>query len=133
MRPSSKQMRDIAIKHLSNCPITRSDIIAADHIFGPNLGSLKGKTPRKLPEHVKANIDPVPHQILKIYRNIMLCTEIMFINKIPFLITVSRHIKFVTIEPLVNRQITNISKKMGRATVITCPTVIGQIVKQFTA
>ena len=112
MRPSSKQIRDVVIKHLANCPVTRSDIIATDHIFGPNLGSLKGKTPRRLPDHVKANIDPVPQQILRTYKNITLCTDIIFINKIPFLVTLSHHIKFLTIESLANRQITIISKKI---------------------
>ena len=28
---------------IPNCPITRQDILAAEHIFGPNLGSLKGR------------------------------------------------------------------------------------------
>ena len=35
---------DVAIKHLKHCPITKGDIMAADDIFGPNLGSLTGKT-----------------------------------------------------------------------------------------
>ena len=44
MRPGSRELMDVSIKHLANCPITCQDVLAADDIFGPNLGSLKGKT-----------------------------------------------------------------------------------------
>jgi hypothetical protein len=29
---------------LKNCPVDRKDILVAEDIMGPNLGSLKGKT-----------------------------------------------------------------------------------------
>ena len=43
MHPASCHMSDIAISHLRNCPVTKEDVQAADDIFGPNLGSLKGR------------------------------------------------------------------------------------------
>eukprot|EP00980_Cylindrotheca_fusiformis_P029898 scaffold24013_cov372-Cylindrotheca_fusiformis.AAC.1 len=33
MRPGSRRLKDVAINHLKNCPVTRSDVDAADDIF----------------------------------------------------------------------------------------------------
>ena len=77
----------------------------ADDIFGPNLGSLKGKTVRCPNPHVKMQTIGVPPDIMQIHRSVTLAIDIMFINKIPFLVTTSWHLKFVTVEALNNRQI----------------------------
>jgi len=37
-------MKIVANNELPNCPISRRDTVAADAIFGPDLGSLKRKT-----------------------------------------------------------------------------------------
>jgi hypothetical protein len=43
-RPNTKEFIKIVDNHLlPNCPITREDIKAAEDIFGPDVGSLKGK------------------------------------------------------------------------------------------
>ena len=44
-QPSTKQFICImTTNQLLNCPITKADILAAEHIFSPDVGSLKGKT-----------------------------------------------------------------------------------------
>eukprot|EP00980_Cylindrotheca_fusiformis_P030883 scaffold25567_cov367-Cylindrotheca_fusiformis.AAC.1 len=58
MRPGSRRLKDVAINHLKNCPVTRSDVDAADDIFGTNIGSLKGKTVHRPNPHVQAGVDP---------------------------------------------------------------------------
>ncbi|KAG7345275.1 hypothetical protein IV203_032806 [Nitzschia inconspicua] len=44
MHPSDQQLSDVAIHHLRGCPVTKRLIQIASDVFGPNLGSLKGKT-----------------------------------------------------------------------------------------
>jgi len=97
---------------LRNCPIIRADIAAAEDILGPNLGSLKGKTVRRKGAHVPSLVADVPYQIIKMYRNVTLCFDIMFVNKIAFLVTVSRHIRFGTTERLLSRQADVVAKAL---------------------
>ena len=105
MRPASCHMSSIAISHLCNCPITKEDIWAADDIFGPNLGSLKGKTVWHPSKHVEARTSAVPQSILKLHRNVVLSLDIMFVNKLPFLVTSSCNLCFSTVESLPNCQV----------------------------
>jgi Zinc knuckle len=69
-RPSTREFMQIVDKNLlPNCPVTRADIVAAEKIFGPDLGILKGKTVRKSTEHVdveKAEMD-IPSDLLSQY------------------------------------------------------------------
>jgi hypothetical protein len=95
---------DTIIDFMGDCPVTKADVQAAENIFGPNLGSLKGKTVRRANDHVLTGIDPMPSEIMEIYHDVTLAIDITFVNKVPFFITVARGIKFGTIEVLTNRQ-----------------------------
>ena len=56
-----------------NCDVTRQDIINAEDIFGPDHGSLKGKTVRTKSDQVRAGgLVPIPATILLHYRRIVL-------------------------------------------------------------
>jgi len=84
---------------IPNCNITRQDILRADDIFGPNLGSVKGETTRRPMQHVNNILE----EILEKYGEVTLSIDIMAINKILFIITTSRNIHFGTTE-LINYQ-----------------------------
>ena len=105
-------MMEIAITHLRDCPVKRSDIAAAEDIFGPNLGALKGKTVWRPNPHVAMGTDGVPPDIMKAHRSIILAMDIMLINKIAFFVTISRNLKFGTVEALPNRQIPTIIQQL---------------------
>jgi hypothetical protein len=104
-RPSLKSYLKIIDNNLIvNCPITRRDIISAEDIFGPDLGTLKGKTVRQTPLPVKLSFANVPDSIMARYHNVILGADIMFVNRIPFFVTISRHLQFGTVEALPNQQ-----------------------------
>jgi hypothetical protein len=104
-RPSLRSFLKIVQNNLlKNCPISREDVLAAEDILGPNLGSLKGKTLWRGGTHVRMEYHGVPLGIMERHRDVTLCVDIMFVNQIPFFITISRNIKFGTMEVLKNRK-----------------------------
>ena len=103
MFPGVRQLYKIADQNLlRNSPINRADIRAAEDIFGPNLGALKGKTPARHSTIVSGGRDGVPPDILDRHRDLVVSMDIFFINKIPFLLTMSRNLHFGTGEAIPN-------------------------------
>jgi uncharacterized protein (UPF0332 family) len=98
---------DLAIwldsKLIPHCPLHRQDILNAEDIFGPDEGILQGKTTQKKATQVETTLTPLPPDILERYRAVTLYVDIMYVNRIPFLVTISKHIKFGTVEVLPNR------------------------------
>ena len=116
MHPGDRDMKEIVIKHLHDCPVTGADIDVARTLLGPNLGSLKGKTVRRPNPHVPMGIAGVPDSIMKHHQRVTIAIDIMFINAIPFFITISRNLHFGTVEVLPNRQETTIKNKLRAVT-----------------
>jgi hypothetical protein len=70
------------------------DIQTAETIWGPDLGSLKGKTVRHKSPAVRVVSHSIPLGIMQKYKDVTLSTDVMKVNGIPFLMTISKHIKF---------------------------------------
>ena len=110
MRAPTRKIIDRLLPFLNNCPIEASDFKAADDIYGPNLGALKGKTVYRPNPHVDTRTHPVPADLLSIHKRVTLEIDIMFVNKMAFFVTHSQNIHFITIDTLDNRQVTTIKK-----------------------
>jgi hypothetical protein len=88
-------------------PIAQSPelTLSAEHIFGPDVGSLKGKTVWCRPHLAKPTIEPLPPEVMSQYHNVTLAVDVMLVNGIPMLVTISRNIRFSTVEALPNSNI----------------------------
>ena len=114
-RPSTKTFLSIVDSNLlPNCPVTRDDVLAAQRIFGPEVGSLKGKTVRRASTSVAAEQLEIPMSIMSRYQKVTVAGDIMFVNKLPFFVTISRHIKFSTAEFLTNQKTPTIVQAIKR-------------------
>ena len=104
--PSTKAfLQIIDMNLLPNCPISHVDVLNVEHIFGPDVGSLKGKTVQQSPHPVQITTFNVPAHIMEQCHHVQLAGDIMYVNKIPFLVTVSHWIKFGTVEVLYDKKL----------------------------
>ena len=85
---------------LPGCHLTANDVKTADHICGHDLGSIEGRTVWSSSEQVKIPISNIPPDLMAKYQCVILAVDVMFVNKIPFLITMLHDIKFNIIEML---------------------------------
>jgi len=104
-RPSETRMRQIiAERQLRNCDISEQDVRNALSIFGPDLGSLKGKTTRRGEPHVALEMRPIPEDIMQRHSDVVVAFDVMYVNGIAFAVSISRAIKFGTAEAIANRK-----------------------------
>ena len=90
--------------------MTVSDFARSDKIYGKDIHALKGKTNRSKPKKMVINYMELPKSILDSNRNITLSIDIMYVNKIPFVTTISRHVKFTTVEVIQKRTKSQLSE-----------------------
>ena len=76
----------------------------AEYIYGTSVPHLKGNTVCHKVQHVKPIMVPnIPKGNLDIYKKVSLCCELMYINVIGLLNTISRQIMFATVIMIKNR------------------------------
>jgi hypothetical protein len=82
----------IRINQIKDCPMTIQDIDVVMKIWGKNIAALRGKTTRSKMHPVARDYGKVPKELLKLHKEVFLTTDIFFVKKIPFFLTLSRNI-----------------------------------------
>ena len=90
---------------VKNLPITLDDIKTAEMIFGKDIEALKGESLRKKPLPVVSDYIEIPKELINIHHEVTLCIDIMHVNGLAFLTTVSRKIMYRTTEFLPNQSV----------------------------
>ena len=82
-----------ALLHMNtirNCPVMVKDVKIAEHIFGPDMSSLKGKSMRRKPKPVRKDLIEILTEITEKHHNIELCMDTMFMNECGMLTAIDR-------------------------------------------
>ena len=85
---------------IMNYPISPRDVRLMTTILGPNISRLQGKTIRRKRKKVIDELVPIPQSVMNHYRDITLSVDIMHFNRIPFLVTISKHMHYGTANTL---------------------------------
>ena len=93
----------VSYNMILNFPFTPQDIKNNDKIFGPDVPYMKGKSIRSRPEAVVSDYFNIPKDILSMNMGLEVSVNVMFINKLDFLVSVSKRLKFTTIEYIPKR------------------------------
>ena len=89
---------------MEQCPQNRNILKGTEDIWGGGRGCLYGKTPLRRTPHIRATLLLIPMPVLQRCNYITLEVDVMYVNGIHFIDTISCHIKFVMKEDIVNAE-----------------------------
>jgi hypothetical protein len=99
--PSPKDFKNMVYSNMiKNFPVASTYIANANTISGTDLATLKGNTVRITPLPVMTDYVQIPKEIVCLNHNMALEIDIMFVNSLPFMVSVSCKVKFTTAEYL---------------------------------
>jgi hypothetical protein len=109
--PSMKDFKwVICSNQIKECPVNIQDIDVATKIWGKHIAALKGKTTHSKMHPVARDYVKVPKELLRLHKEVFLTTDIFFVNKITFFLTLSHKICFTAVNHLTDRTVPQIFK-----------------------
>ena len=79
---------------IKNSPITQRDVKVELDMLGKSTFGVQGKKVRHQPDAVAVEIIEVPPTILDYYKEVEIYVDVMHVNRIPFLVSISKHIHY---------------------------------------
>jgi hypothetical protein len=104
-----KLVRNNSIK---NCPVKPDHITNAHSIFGPSIAGVRGRTTRQKPERVEAAVGCILDDFHCLHKFVVLTADMMFVNGMAFLTTLSRKLQLATVEQLPSHTATQLSNSL---------------------
>ena len=81
---------------ITNYPMSPTAVINTNCLFGPDLAGVREQTVRRPLESVTMNHVQIPRALLEQHQRVTLAVDIMFVNGVPFLVSVSSGLNLVT-------------------------------------
>ena len=102
--PTVENFKKILRQNLiHDCPVTEKDVTNAEKIFGPDIGTLKGRTTKRKPAVARDDEIDIPPDLVKTEDDLTYCMDIMFVNGMPMLTGIDKSIRYRALVPLENR------------------------------
>ena len=96
---------------LHDCPVTVVDANNALEIYGPDVGTIKGKTVRKQPKSVVLQLpEPIPTNVQEKLQQMVLAADIFFVDGVKIFATITRKLQFTTVQMIKDRSMGTIKK-----------------------
>ena len=113
MMPSIATLRKaIVTNQVQNFLVTDKDCDVAVQIHGKDVASLKGKSTRSHQTPAVDDTVAIPKKLLLIHKNIHLCVDILTVNGIPFLATISKNVMCCTVSVLKDAEHNTLDKEL---------------------
>ena len=85
------------VRNIKNPPFTIEDVINANTIYGCNVPTFKVKTVHQKPKRVRAEYLEVYDSLRESIGNMTFADDVMFVNGIPFLVSVLIWVNFTMV------------------------------------